>query len=369
VTRAAPALAALLFVLVAGCGGDGAPARGAGADPGAERFEWTLVSTMPRGLPGPGTAAERFAARVEAMSGGRLAIRFAGAGELVPAFEVFDAVAQGRAQMGHGAAFYWRGKVPEAAFFAAVPFGMNAQETNGWLYHGGGLELWRTLYAPHGVIPFPGGNSGAQMGGWFGAPVEDLDAYRGLRMRIQGLGAEVFERAGGLAVSLPAGEVFTALSAGTIDAAEWVGPYNDLTFGLFRAAEVYHGPGWQEPGAALELIVNAEAWAALPADLQAIVDTAARVLNADVLDEMTARSGGALATLRGRHGVRVEPFPPEVLAELRRLSDVVVDEQGARSPMAERIHASYRAYQDAVTDWHRVSEEAYLDARRDTAPD
>lgn len=360
-------------LLAAGCGASSPDAGDGGGDAvGAQAapvLEWTLLSTVPRGTPWPGTAALRLAERIEAMSGGRLRVRVSGAGELVPPFEVFDAVAQGRAEMGHGVAFYWRGKVPEAAFFTAVPFGMTAQEVNGWLYHGGGLDLWRELYAPFGLIPFPAGNSGMQMGGWFREELRSAEDFVGLRMRIQGIGAAVVDRAGGVPVSLPPGEVFTAQQSGLIDASEWVGPFNDLAFGLHAVAPYYYAPGWQEPGAPLEMIIGADAWATLTPDLQAIVTTAIRVTNEDLPAEYMARNPPALRTLVERHGVQLRAFPPDLLAELRVLSDAVVDEMGTQSPMAERIHASYRAYQRDVSAWHRVSEEAYLDARRETAPD
>jgi len=333
------------------------------------RFEWTLLSTAPRGLPGPGTGAQRFAERIEAMSAGRLRIRVRGAGEVVGAFEVFDSVVAGDAQLGHGAAFYWRGKVPEAVFFAAVPFGLNAQETNGWLYHGGGLDLWRELYAPFGLIPFPAGNSGPQMAGWFDRPLESLDDLRGMKMRILGLGAEVFERAGGVPVALPADAVFNAMQTDVIDAVEWVGPYNDLPFGLFQVARYYYYPGWQEPGPPLELIVNEEAWGRLPKDLQAIVAAAARAMNEEMLAEYTARNPAALRALVDEHGVELRPLPREVLQELRVLSDAVLADMASVSPLARRIHASYTAYGASVRAWHAISEHAYLDARTLTAPD
>jgi TRAP-type mannitol/chloroaromatic compound transport system substrate-binding protein len=354
-------------VLLAGCGGTPEPTDGRAPSSVEAPRTWTLVSTAPRGLPGPWSGIERFAADVERASAGRLRIRLRGAGEVVGAFEVFDAVAQGRAQLGHGAAYYWRGKVPEAMFFGGVPFGMTAQEMNGWLYHGGGLELWRELYAPFGLVPFPGGNSGMQMGGWFREELAGLEDLRGLHMRIQGLGADVFERLGGVAVSLPASEVFTALETGLIDATEWVGPYNDLAFGLHQAAHWYYAPGWQEPGPPLELLVNADAWASLPPDLRAVLAAAARSLNDTMLAEYTARSPAALQRLVEEHGVALRAFPPEILAALRRESDAVVDALGASSPLARRIHESYRAFQAAVTAWHDVSERAYLDARERTA--
>ena len=190
------------------------------------------------------------------MSNGRINVKLYGAGELVPAFEVLDAVSRGTAEMGHSGAYYWKGKHEATQFFSSVPFGLNAMEMNSWLYYGGGLELWRELYAPFGVVPFPGGNSGVQMGGWFNKEINSVNDLNGLKMRIPGLGGEVLAKLGGVPVNIPGGEVFTSLQAGAIDAAEWVGPYNDLAFGLFKAAKYYYYPGWQEPGATLECVVN-----------------------------------------------------------------------------------------------------------------
>ena len=193
------------------------------------------------------------------------------AGELVPAFEVFDAVSSGTAEMGHGAAYYWKGKSEAAQFFASVPFGMNAQELAAWFYYGDGLSLWREVYEPFGLIPAPAGNTGVQMGGWFNKEINGLADLEGLKMRIPGLGGEVLRRAGGTPVNLPGGEIFTALQTGSIDATEWVGPYNDLAFGLHQVARYYYYPGWHEPGTCLEAMFNAEAFAALPEDLRTAI--------------------------------------------------------------------------------------------------
>lgn len=361
------ALAALSLTLVA-CGETAGPTD-AGAAAEQQTFQWKMITTWPKNLPGLGTGVERFAKDVEEMSGGRLQIRVFGAGEYVGAFEVFDAVLAGDAEMGHGAAYYWRGKVPEAAFFTAVPFGLTAQEMNGWIYHGGGLELWHELYEPFGLVPFPGGNTGTQMGGWFNKEIRSLADLQGLRMRIPGLGGQVFERAGGVAVSMPGSDMFTALQTGTIDATEWVGPYNDLAFGLHTIAEYYYYPGWQEPGPVMETLINAEHWASLPPDLQAIVRSASRAMNDDMLAEYTARNNMALRDLVEEHGVDVRQFPPDLMARLREISDEIVDEMGRSSPMGEKIHASYSAFKDDVEAYSRISEHAYLNVRAETDPD
>lgn len=329
----------------------------------ATTYEWKLVTTWPKNLPALGTAPERLAEIVDAMSSGRLKIKVYAAGELVPPFEVFDAVSQGNAEMGHGAAYYWRGKMPMSAVFATVPFGMTAQEMNAWLHHGGGLELWRELYAPFGVVPLASGNSGVQMAGWFNKEINSVDDIDGLKMRIPGLGGEVFQRAGGVAVAMPGSEIFTALQTGVVDATEWVGPYNDLAFGLQDIAKYYYYPGWHEPGATLEAIVNAEALATLPADLKLMLETATRAINQDVLDEFTARNAAALKTMVEEHGVEVRRLPDDVLERFAELSKEVVAEAAADDELAGRILASYQGFLAEVRDYQAISEQAYINAR------
>jgi TRAP-type mannitol/chloroaromatic compound transport system substrate-binding protein len=267
-----------------------------------ESLEWKMVTTWPRDFPGLGTGASYLARIIGEMSGGRLTVRVFGGNELVPPFEVFDAVQRGTAEMGHGGAYYWKGKIPASPFFSSVPFGLTGSEINGWFYHGGGLELYQETYAPHGVIPWPIGNSGTQMGGWFNREINSVDDLKGLKMRIPGFGGEVLMRVGGTPVNIPGAELFTALQNGTIDATEWVGPMNDLAFGLFRAAKYYYYPGWHEPGTALEGIVNAEAYATLPADLQAIVKYACQAANMDMYSDFAAHNGDALQALVQEHG-------------------------------------------------------------------
>ncbi len=212
----------------------------AGPAASGEVIRWKLVTTWPKNLPGLGHTPEVFADMVREMSAGRLDIRVYGAGEIVPAFEVFDAVSSGVAELGHGASYYWKGKIPAAVFFTAVPFGMTAQEMNGWLHYGGGMALWEEAYAPEGIVPLAGGSTGVQMAGWFNREINSVGDLRGLRMRIPGLAGEVFSGAGGEAVRIPGGEIYTALQTGVIDAVEWVGPYNDLALGLHEIAEYYY---------------------------------------------------------------------------------------------------------------------------------
>ncbi|SHF30292.1 TRAP-type mannitol/chloroaromatic compound transport system, substrate-binding protein [Microbulbifer donghaiensis] len=339
------------------------PAQHFTASGDQETFEWKLVTTWPKNFPGLGSAPERFAKKVEVMSGGRLKIKVYGAGELVPAMGVFGAVSEGAAQMGHGAAYYWKGKVPAAQFFTAVPFGLNAQEMNGWLHHGGGLQLWEEIYAPFDLIPMAGGSTGVQMAGWFNKQINSVDDLKGLKMRIPGLGGEVLNRAGGTAVTIPGGELYTALQTGVIDATEWVGPYNDLAFGFYQIADYYYYPGWHEPGSILEFIVNKTAFEKLPKDLQAIVRTAARDANQDMLDEYTARNNRALKELVEKHGVQLKRLPADVLAHLKTINTEIMEETAAKDPQFARVYEAFQEFEREVIPYHQISEEAYFQAR------
>jgi len=333
-----------------------------------EQIKWKLVTTWPKGLPGLGSAPENFARRVEEMSNGRLSIRVYGAGEVVPPFEVFDAVSQGVAEMGHGASYYWKGKIPSAVFYTAVPFGMTAQEMNGWLHYGGGLELWRELYAPFGVRPFAGGSTGVQMAGWFNRELKSAEDLKGLKMRIPGLAGEVFTASGGTSVRLAGGEIYTSMQTGVIDAVEWVGPYNDRTLGLMEVAEYYYYPGWHEPGAMLEFTVNQEAFDRLPADLQAIVEGAARATNQDMLDEFTARNNSSLTSLLDEYETKLRPLPDDVMDILHSNAVIALDKLKEDDPMAAKISASYEDFLDGVRTYHEISERAYLNARDRVLP-
>ena len=350
-------------MIISACGGDAGQTGKPGAVQEVKTYQWRMVTTWPKNLPGMGLAPVTLSKMVDKMSNGRLKITVYGAGEVVPALGVFDAVSLGNVEMGHGAAYYWKGKVPIAQFFTAVPFGLTAQEMDGWLQHGGGMPLWEELYARYNLVPFAGGNTGVQMAGWFNKEINSLEDIKGMKMRIPGLGGEVFERAGGTAINLPGGEIFTSLQTGVIDATEWVGPYNDLTFGLYQVAKYYYYPGWQEPGPTLEFIVNKEAFDSLPADLQEIVRVATRAVNDDLLAEYTARNNAALRELVDKHHVELRKLPDDVLTELHRISDEVIAEIPGDDPLAQRIYQSYIQYRDNVISYHEISERAYINAR------
>ncbi len=352
--------------LGAGCKADknaaGLQPQGAGGV-SFKPVKWKMVTTWPKNFPGLGTGANYLADLITAMSGGRIEVKVYGANELVPAFEVFGAVSAGTAELGHGAAYYWKGKSEAAQFFSAVPFGLTAEEMNAWLYHGGGMELWAETYHPFGLVPLAAGNTGVQMAGWFNREINSLDDLQGLKMRIPGLGGEVLARAGGTPVSLPGGELFTSLQSGAIDATEWVGPYNDLAFGLYKAARYYYYPGWHEPGTTLECMVNKQAFDALPSELQVIVTNAARVANQDMYAEYIARNNQALQTLVEEHKVEVRKLPEPVLARLRELSEVVVAEIADKDALSKRVYESFQRFRQQATQWSNISQRAYLNAR------
>jgi TRAP-type mannitol/chloroaromatic compound transport system substrate-binding protein len=325
--------------------------------------KWKMVTTWPKNFPVLGTGANHLAELIGQMSGGRIEVKVYGAKELVPAFEVFDAVSRGTAEMGHGAAYYWKGKVEQAQFFSTVPFGMNQVEMTAWLYHGGGMELWEETYKPFGLIPAAAGNTGVQMAGWFNKEINSVKDLQGLKMRIPGLGGEVLRRAGGTPVSLPGGELFTSLKSGAIDATEWVGPYNDMAFGLHKAAKYYYYPGWHEPGTTLEAVINEKAFLALDKDLQSIVKNACKVVNQDMMTEFAAKNGEALDTLVNVHKVDLRRLPDDVLAKLKVLSREVVNELAASSPAAKKISASYEKFYTQVKAWDEISEKIYFNVR------
>jgi TRAP-type mannitol/chloroaromatic compound transport system substrate-binding protein len=328
-----------------------------------KNYHFKLVTSWPKNFPGLGMAPERLAKIVKEMSNGRLEIKVYGAGELVPAFEVFDAVSSGTADIGHAGAYYWAGKSAATQFFTAVPFGLTAQEINSWIQHGGGKELWEELYAPFNLIPRQGGNTGVQMAGWFNKEVNSLADLKGLKMRIPGLGGKVFEKAGGVPVTLPGGELYTSMQTGVIDATEWVGPYNDMTFGLHEVAKYYYYPGWHEPGAMLEFTFNKEKYESLPDDLKAILDYGCREVNANMLDEYTAKNNQALKQLVEQHNVQLRKLPDDVLKKLKEISHEVVKAEAQENELSKRIYKSVTEFAEQARQYHLISELAYLQAR------
>ena len=326
-------------------------------------YEWKMITSWPKNLPALGTSPEYFAEIVGKMSNGRMKIRVYGANELVGGLEVFDAVSQGVAEIGHSGAYYWQGKIPGTPFFSSIPFGMTSYEQDAWLRYGGGNELWRELYAPFNLIPVRGGNSGVQMFGWFNKEINSLEDLQGLTMRIPSLGGEVFRRAGGVPVTMQVSEVFTALQTGALDATEFVSPYNDLAAGYHTVADYYYYPGWHEPGSTLETIFNKERFESLPIDLQEILMAGTEIMNQLLLDELMARNNEALRVLVEEHGVQLRKLPDDVLTELHRISEEVVAEMALVDEQTTRVFESWRDFRDNVINYNRIAEEAFIEAR------
>ena len=351
-----------LIGIIAGCSG-GQEASNSINAVDYKTYKWRLVTSWPKNYPGLGMAPERIADLVKEMSDGQMQITVYGAGEQVPAFGVFDAVSSGSHQMGHSGGYFWKGKVPAAQFFTSVPFGLTADEINAWVNKGGGIELWREIYEPFNIYPIPAGNTGTQMFGWFNKEINSLEDVKGLKMRIPGIGGEVLKEAGGIPVTLPGGELFTALQTGVIDATEWVGPYNDLTFGFHQAAKYYYYPGWHEPGPMLELLINMDAWNSLPKHLQVIIETATKAVNQDTLDEYLARNNQALTELIEVHGVELRKLPDDVIEEFRVISNEILSDLAKEDEVIGKVYDSYIEFKDNVTEYHKISEDSFIEAR------
>ncbi len=351
-----------LIIFIAGCSEQSIDSENELIDKD-KTYNWRLVTSWPKNYPGLGMAPERIADLVEQMSDGQMKITVYGAEEQVPAFGVFDAVSSGSHQMGHSGGYFWKGKVPAAQFFTSVPFGLTADEINAWVNRGGGLELWREIYAPFNIYPIPAGNTGTQMFGWFNKEINSLEDIKGLKMRIPGIGGEVLKEAGGIPVTLPGGELFTALQTGVIDATEWVGPYNDLTFGFHQAAKYYYYPGWHEPGPMLELLINIDAWNSLPKHLQVIIETASKAVNQDMLDEYLAKNNQALTELVDVHGVELRKLPDDVIEEFRKISNKILDDLAKEDETIAKVYNSYLNFKNNVSAYHEISEDAFVESR------
>ena len=339
----------------------GATLAGAVAAPSIARAQsqkWRMVTSWPKRLPGPGMSAERIADRVRALSGGRLDISVSAAGEVVPAFEVLDAVGNGVAEIGHTASFYWQGKMPAAAFFTTVPFGLTPGEHVAWVDAGGGQALWDELYAPFGVKPFMGGNTGVCMGGWFRREVKSLADMRGLKLRSLGLGGEVYRRLGVTPQTTPPAEILVSLQSGVIDGAEFVGPGTDIALGLYRVAPFYYYPGFNKPNGTGECIVSLKAWNALSDELKAIITHACATEANYALAEMERLNAQALAALVDEHKVKLAAFPEDLIAAARKQAGDVLGELAGKERnhrkgacVVCRIPRSHRAL---VADLDRV---------------
>ncbi len=322
-------------------------------------LQWDMATSWPVGLDIIFGGAQAVADRVAAITGGRFVIRPRAAGELAGATEVLDVVQQGAVPIGHTAAYYYIGKSPALGFGTSVPFGLTAQQQNSWLYAGGGLERMQQLYAEKfGVIQFPAGNTGTQMGGWFRREINSVADLQGLRMRIPGLGGQVMARLGVTVQQLPGGEIFQALQTGAVDAAEWVGPYDDLKLGFPDVADFYYYPAWWEPGSTLEIQVNLEQWNALPDLYKEALKTAAYEANIMMLARYDALNLGALQEIQAG-GTQLRPYSEEIMAAAREATDALFDEFAGQDADFADIYESWRAFRDNVWAWHQINEYSF----------
>nr|WP_155129332.1 TRAP transporter substrate-binding protein [Pseudovibrio flavus] len=303
-------------------------------------LEIKLVGAFPKGFPGVGTSAERLAKRIEAMSDGTIKVAYHGGGEIVPPFEVFSAVSSGTVEIGHNAPYYQVGQIRSTMYFTAMPYGLDATEQSGWLRYGGGQELWDEAYAPFGVKPFYAGNSGTQAGGWFKKPIEKLDDLVGLKMRIAGLGGDIMRRLGVSTVLTPPPEIYPALQSGVVDAAEFVGPWNDMALGLYRIAPYYYLPAFHEPGAGLEMIVNKDFYEGLTAQQQTILANAAMAQAEDTTAEFRYNNARVLTAMI-EQGAKVSAFPPDVVEALGEATREILAAYPGDDELTQRIHNSY----------------------------
>ena len=328
-----------------------------------EAIQLTMVSAWPKNAPGVGVNAERFAERLEALSGGRIAVKFHAAGELVPPFECFDAVAQGTADLAHATPYYWTGKAPALHYFTGVPFGLTATEFAAWLDFGGGQALWDEVTLPFGLRAFYAGSSGTQAGGWFNKEINGLDDFKGLKFRIAGLGGEVLKRLGVATVLTPPGEIAPALASGTVDGADWVGPWNDIAFGLHRFAKYYYMPGFHEPGPSLEILVNEETYQGLPEDLRAIVKAAARATALETTSDFAFHNIATFPRL-AEEGVEIRRFSDEIVKKLGAVTEEVLAEIAESDDLTGRVHASYMDFLKKAVAYAPHGEQGILSMRQ-----
>jgi len=329
---------------------------------GIKRFR--MVTTWPKDFPGLGQMPNRFASALSEMTSGAMEVKVYAAGELVGAMESFDATASGAADLYHGAEYYWQGKSKGFSFFTSVPMGMTAAEIMGWIDHGGGQKLWDDLSADFNIKPFQAGNTGHQTGGWFKKKINSLEDFKGLKMRMPGLGGEVIRRLGGAAVQLSGGEIYQALQSGSIDATEWVGPWNDYAFGFYREAPYYYAPGFHEPGASLAVGINLDVWNTLSTSEQSIIKYACKSANDASLGEYTHENAKALSILKKDHNISPRYFSDEIMKEIGKISKDVVYELGNADKRTATIYQSYIKARNSYSKWTEMSDGLYINARK-----
>jgi TRAP-type mannitol/chloroaromatic compound transport system substrate-binding protein len=322
------------------------------------QIRWRMASSFPKSLDTLFGSGELITRRVSELTEGRFQIRHFAAGEIVPGLQVLDAVQNATVECGHTAPYYYVGKDPAFAFATALPFGLNARQQNAWMYYGGGIQAMAPLFKEYNCVQFPAGNTGAQMGGWYRKEIRSLADLKGLKIRIGGLAGQVLAKLGAVPTQIAGGEIYQALERGTIDAAEWVGPYDDEKLGLYKVAKYYYYPGWWEGGPQLSLIVNLARWAELPRAYQVALETAAAESNVHMLARYDAGNPEALKRLV-KGGAQLRAFPRPVLEAAQKAAFELYDELAARSAHWKRIYAAWKSFRDDQFLWFRVAESSY----------
>ena len=324
----------------------------------APSIRWRLASSFPKSLDTIFGAAEVFSDRLSALTEGKFAVKAFPAGELVPGLQVLDAVQAGTVEMGHTAGYYYIGKSASLAFDTALPFGLTGRQQNAWLYHGGGLELMQKVYSDFGIINFPGGNKGAQMGGWWRKELKSVNDLKGLKMRIPGLGGQVMTRLGIVTQTLAGGDIYPALEKGTVDSAEFVGPYDDEKLGLYKVAPICYYPGWWEPGPNLSFLVNLEQWKKLPKDYQNALQAAAAEANVDMLARYDAVNPAAMRALK-KKGASFKRFPGDILKAAQVQSFDLFEDTAAKDATYKKIYADWKEFRALAYEWNSIGELGY----------
>lgn len=311
----------------------------------APTIRWRLASSFPKSLDTIFGAADILAERVSQLTGGKFQIRTFPSGEIVPGLQVLDGVQQGTVEVGHTAMYYYVGKNLAMAFDTALPFGLNARQQNAWWYYGGGIEAVRDLLSDFNVINFPGGNTGAQMGGWWRKEISSLADLKGIKMRIPGIGGQVWSRLGVVPQAIAGGEIYPALERGTVDSAEWVGPYDDEKLGFYKVAKFYYYPGWWEPGPGLSFIVNVNEWKKLPKDYQIAFEAAAAEANVHMMAKYDAQNPSALQRLL-KNGVKLRKFSNEILKAAQKAAFEIYEEEAAKNASFKKIYTPWKKFRD-----------------------
>jgi TRAP-type mannitol/chloroaromatic compound transport system substrate-binding protein len=321
-------------------------------------IRWRIASSFPKSLDTIYGGAEVFAQKVKQLSGGRFEVSVHAAGELMPAFNVVDGVQQGTVEAAHTAPYYFFGKDETFAIGGAIPFGLNSRQMSAWTFEGNGLKLMREFYARYNIVNFPCGNTGAQMGGWYRKEIKSAADIKGLKFRVGGFAGRVVERMGGVPQNIPGGEIYQALEKGTIDAAEWIGPYDDLKLGFHKVAPYYYYPGWWEGGLQLDLYINQKAYDALSAENKAVVEAASAYAHVDMQARYDARNPAALKQLVAQ-GAKLRPFPADVMADAFKQSMAVYTELSAKNPNWAKVYGDYARFRSDQNLWFRFTEATF----------